>query len=143
MKKGVILTASIFLMMSIFICLTSCGKKSDSTDLWENAIYTEDATLGRGNKTIIVEIEAEEKSVELKINTDKEVLGDALSEHNLISGEQGEYGLYVKVVNGIKADYDENQCYWAFNKDGEGMMTGVDGAKITDGEHYEIVYTKQ
>ena len=45
------------------------------------------------------------------INTDKEILRDALEEHNLISGEQGAYGLYVKVVNGIKADYDEDGGY--------------------------------
>ena len=30
----------------------------------------------------------------------------------------------------------------AFTKNGEMMMTGVDGTAITDGEHYELVYTK-
>ena len=29
-----------------------------------------------------------------------------------------------------------------FYKDGEMMNTGVDGATIADGEHYELVYTK-
>lgn len=32
---------------------------------------------------------------------------------------------------------------WAFFKNGEYMMNGVDTAKINDGEHYELVYTKQ
>ena len=143
MKKIVNLSVCIFLMVSTFLCLTSCDKKSESIDLWECAIYKEDTTLWDGNKIIVVEVEAEEKTVEFTINTDKEILGDALEEHNLIFGEQGAYGLYVKVVNGIKADYDENQSYWGFNKDGESMMTGVDGEKISGGEHYEIVYTKQ
>ena len=49
----------------------------------------------------------------------------------------------LKKVNGITADYDVNKCYWGINKDGESLMTGVDGAEIKDGEHYELVYTKQ
>ena len=143
MKKTLNLMICIYLIMSTFICLSACSKKSENTDLWGSAIYKEDTELGKGEKTIIVEVVAEEKTVEFTVNTDKEILGDALTEHNLISGEQGAYGLYVKVVNGIKADYDENQCYWAFEKDGESLMTGVDSVKIADGENYEIIYTKQ
>ena len=70
------------------------------------------------------------------------MLGDALIEHNLISGENGPYGLYVKVVNGITADYDINQSYWSLSKDGEYLQTGVDVTEISDGEHYELTYTK-
>ena len=87
-------------------------------------------------------MKAEEQSVTFTIKTDKEILGDALLEHDLIAGEEGDYGLYVKVVNGMTADYDVDQSYWAFYKDGEYMMTGVDGTEIADGEHYELVYTK-
>lgn len=67
---------------------------------------------------------------------------DALLEHSLVAGDESEYGLYVKVVNGMTADFDVDQAYWAFYKDGEMMNTGVDGATIADGEHYELVYTK-
>ena len=48
------------------------------------------------------------------------------------------YGLYVKFVNGIEADYDNDQTYWALYKSGEYMLTGVDTTVISDGEHYEL-----
>lgn len=126
------------------MCLSfcACGSKAYEKGLWENATYTEDTEFGNGAKTVMVEVRAEERSITFKINTDKETLSDALVEHNLISGEKGAYGLYVKVVNGITADYNINQSYWAFTKNGESMMSGVDGAEISDGEHYELVYTK-
>ena len=76
------------------------------------------------------------------IKTDKTILGDALLEHSLIAGEEGAYGLYVKFVNGIRADYDLDGAYWGFNKGGEYMMTGVDGTTIADGDKYELVWTK-
>lgn len=142
MKKTVKFIACTFLIISTIMCLASCSKKAENTDLWENATYRENNYFGEGKKTIVVEVEAEEKSVEFTINTDKEILGEALEEHNLISGEQGAYGLYVKVVNGIKADYDEDGYYWGLNINGESSMTGVDGVKISDGEHYELVRTK-
>lgn len=123
------------------------ASSTDSTDtalagVWKDATVTEDATYGEGAVTIQVEVKAEDKSVTLTIKTDKETLGDALTEHNLIDGDKSEYGLYVKQVIGMTADYDVDQSYWSFSKNGEMMMTGVDGENISDGAHYEITYTK-
>ena len=80
--------------------------------------------------------------ITLTIHTDKEILGDALLDHKLIEGEDGDYGMYIKKVNGIQADYDKDGAYWAFSQNGEYMMTGVDGTSIAGGETYELVYTK-
>lgn len=110
--------------------------------LWANATYTEDATFGEGSKTLKIKVEADGKSVLFTIKTDKATVGEALIEHSLIAGDEGEYGLYIKVVNGIKADYDTDKAYWAFNKNGEYMMSGVDTTNFADGEQYELVYTK-
>ena len=110
--------------------------------LWKNATYLKDTEFGTGSKTIAVEVKVEDKSVTFTIHTDKETLGDALLEHNLIAGEEGMYGLYVKTVNGMLADYDIDASYWSFYKGGEMMMTGVDGESISGGEHYEIIYAK-
>lgn len=133
-----------FLMMAL-LCLgfTACNKNIVETGIWSDAIYTEDTELGQGDKTVFVEVIAEEKSVTFTIHSDKDILGDALVEHGLIEGEKGPYGLYIKKVNGITADYDIDQCYWGINKDGESVMTGVDGVEFEDAEHYELVYTKQ
>ena len=63
-------------------------------------------------------------------------------EHELISGEESQYGLYIKSVNGIVADYDVDASYWAFYVDGEYAMSGVDTTEIAEGKVYQLVYTK-
>ena len=110
--------------------------------VWKDALYLEDTTLGTGNKTVTVEVKAEDKSVIFTVLTDADTVGDALIEHGLIAGEEGAYGLYVKVVNGITADYDVNQCYWAFYIDGSYAMSGVDTTSIEEGVSYKLEYTK-
>ena len=122
--------------------MVACEKKILETDVWANATYQEDVTFGEGEKTLMVSVTAEEKTVTLTLYSDKKTVGEALLEHDLIAGENGAYGLYVKVVNGITADYDVNQSYWSFMKDGEPMMTGVDGEEFSNGDKYELVYTK-
>ena len=128
-------------LVSLF-CLVACFDKVDATGVWEDAIYRSDKEFGKGAKTVEVEVKVEEQSVTFTIHTDKEMLGDALLEHGLLEGEEGPYGLYIKKVNGMLADYDVNQHYWSLCKNGEYMMTGVDSTPIADGEHYEIVYAK-
>ncbi|MBR3836195.1 MAG: DUF4430 domain-containing protein [Clostridia bacterium] len=140
--KKTISTISAFLLAFIFVfSFASCAEKTAEADIWTDAIYLEDKEFGNGAKTVQVKVVAEEKSVTFTLHTDKDNLGDALIEHNLITGEDGPYGLYIKTVNGILADYDVNQTYWALNKNGEASMTGVDGTPIADGEHYELVCT--
>lgn len=145
MQKNFRVTHIVLLLAIICLCFTACNKtgNTDNTEnLWGNATYTENMELGNGTKSLFVEVKAGDNAVTFKINTDKETVGEALAEQGLIEGEKGAYGLYVKVVNGITADYNTNQSYWAFSKNGEYMQTGVDGEIFADGEHYELVYTK-
>ncbi len=142
MKKTAVSIGSVLLSLIIAFCFVSCGNTAYKTGLWENADYLEDAEFGKGETTVQVEVRAEERSVTFTINTDKTTLGAALLEHNLVEGEDGQYGLYIKVINGITADYDIDRSYWAFSKNGEYMITGADRTEIADGEHYEFVYTK-
>ncbi len=130
----------VFILTSLF---ASCSSKADTPELWKDSSYQTDTTFGSGSKTVNVKVIAGEKSVTFTLRTDAATLGEALMEYSLIDGDKGEYGLYVKEVNGISADYDVDGAYWAFN-DGEGNMmpVGVDGANIADGEKYELVYTK-
>ena len=71
-----------------------------------------------------------------EIHTDKTTVGEALLELGLIAGEQGDYGLYVKTVDGVTLDYDKDGKYWAFYIDGEYAMSGVDTTDITAGAVY-------
>ena len=141
MKKTLNLILTILTIISICLSFSACKKATGEKDLWKDAIYPSDKEFGSGDKTITAKVKSGEKSVTFTINTDKDTLGDALTEHNLVLGEEGEYGMYVKVVNGIEADYDKTQSYWGFTKNGESLMTGIDMEEISDGDSYEIVYT--
>ena len=137
---------SVLLIAVLALTCAACNQAapSNSADqsVWANATYTEDTTFGEGNTTVLVEVKVGDNAVTFTLNTDKKLLSEALMEHDLIAGDEGEYGLYVKVVNGITADYDKDGHYWSLCKDGGMVMTGVDATEIQDGEHYELVYAK-
>ena len=141
MKHTIKSTVSIVLALVFLFCLASCNTV-EQTGVWENATYLRDMEFGSGSKTVVVEVKAEEQLVTFTIQTDKDTVGAALLEHGLIAGEESQYGLYVKVVNGITADYDVDQSYWAFYINGEYAMTGVDSTEITEGAKYRLEYTK-
>ena len=126
----------------MLICVSGCQKQIENEDLWATAVYSEDTTLGDGEKELSLEVIAGEKSVVFTVNSDCETVGEALAEHELVSGDDGPYGLYIKTVNGILADYDINQSYWSFTKAGEYMTTGVDATEFSDGDKFELTYTK-
>ncbi len=139
MKNKRISFLSAILILALLFVLVSC---TENRDPWEDAVYTEDTTLGEGAKTVQVEVKVDEHTVTFTIKTDAEMLGEALLAHDLITGEEGAYGLMVLTVNGILADYDIDRYYWGFYQDGEYLMTGVDTTPITNGDHYEIVRQK-
>lgn len=138
-KKCVLGTISMLLVCMLF---SACGEKTEkAVSMWDSATYKTDTVLGEGAKTLLLEVTAEEKTVLFTVKTEKETVGEALKEQNLIAGEEGAYGLYVKVVNGMTADYDTTKTYWAFSKNGEYMLEGVDSTAFSDGERFEFVCT--
>lgn len=96
---------SVVIILTCVLGLAACGNEVQKTGLWENALYTKDTTLGSGKKTVTVEVEAAENKITFTVKTDAETLGDALLENKLVEGDEGQYGLFVTSVNGIKADY--------------------------------------
>lgn len=104
---------------------------------------SQDNVLGEGKTKInFVVVDKEGNETVFEIHTDKETVGDALLEHGLIAGDESEYGLYVKEVNGITADYDVDKTYWAFYINGEYATTGVDSKPIKEGETYTLKIEK-
>lgn len=133
MKKLSTSTSKILALILVLLSLCAChgGPAEEPTSAAPQSItITVDVVDDKGETSTF------------EIDTDCDTLRGALEQEKLISGTQGAYGLYVKVVNGLTADYDIDQSYWAFYKDGEFLSTGVDSTYISDGEHYEIVYTK-
>lgn len=152
-KHNLLRYVSVLLLCLSVFSFAACNKKSAESSslpqstaaaasLWDNAVYTADKTFGDGKKTLKVTVKADDKSVTFTLKTDAETVGEALLAENLIAGDQSSYGLYVKVVNGIRADYDTDKAYWAFFQNGAYMNTGVDATKFADGDAYELVYTK-
>ena len=142
MKRTIKQSIALILSLTFILFLASCSTDQEASNLWENATYQSDMQFGEGSKTVVVEVIAEEKTITFTIKTDRSIVGDALTDHGLISGEEGAYGMYIKSVNGITADYDVDQAYWAFNINGEYAMTGVDTTEIAEGTTYQLVYTK-
>ena len=135
------------LTITLAFCAVGCKDNKTSTDTGSTEETKIDASkdnvLGEGETTFtlkVVDKDGNESTFE--INTDKTTVGDALVELGLLEGEEGDYGLYIKKVNGITADYDVDQTYWAFYIDGEYAMTGVDKTDIEDGKTYTLKVEK-
>lgn len=132
--------ALICLLLVTVMLFAACNtNKVDAEGRWADAVYLNDTEFGEGSKTVKVTVKAGDDEVIFTIHTDKTYLGDALLEHGLIDGDKGEFGIYIKKVNGILADYDIDKTYWGFYKSGEMMMVGVSGAEFADGDSYELV----
>ncbi len=141
MKKT--LGSILFVLLTVAVVLSAVGcNRVEKTGVWEEATYLSDKEFGEGSKTLVVEVKAEDQSIKFTVHTDKSTVGEALQEFDLIDGEESEFGLYVKSVNGITADFDVDQTYWAFYIDGEMAMTGVDSTEINEGTAYRLEYTK-
>lgn len=73
-----------------------------------------------------------------EITTEKSTVGEALVDRGLIEGENGPFGLYVKKVDGVVADYDVDGTYWAFYVNGQYAVSGVDTTKPEDNAVYSF-----
>lgn len=121
---------------------TGCGDKVKAVN--ENVYETiEGCTLGEGNTEFAFSVVDESgNQTDFTIRTDETSVGNALQKVNLIYGEEGPYGLYVKTVNGITADYETSGTYWAFYINGEYAMTGVDTTTVETGSQYTLKVEK-
>lgn len=131
-------------LAAVLMALTiGCGSNADTNAEPKTELSADsDASakvVGEGSKQFdftVVQKDGSETSFE--VHTDKETVGEALTELDLIAGEDGEYGLYVKTVNGITVDYDTDGAYWAFYVNDEYAQSGVDQTVIEDGCSYSF-----
>ena len=117
------------------------GKKQD--DVSSGQEVSQGGVLGEGQTQFaFTVVDKDGKETVFEIHTDKSTVGEALLDVELIAGEEGAYGLYVKTVNGITADYAADGTYWAFYINGEYAMTGVDVTPIEAGASYSMKVEK-
>lgn len=135
------------LIVAMALSATGCNGSTPKTSVTETNTETkenaddsaqaESTVLGEGSRSFsFTVVDQDGKETQFEIHTDKETVGDALTELELIAGEEGDYGLYVKTVNNITVDYDTDGKYWAFYVNGEYAAAGVDSTPIAEGESY-------
>lgn len=117
------------------IFVVSCGSE---TEPWDEAIYTENQTMGEGKTNFALEVCVGENKVTFNLSTNEKMLDKALLELELIEGKDDKYGLYIERVNGILADYSIDQTYWALYVDGEYAMTGISSTEVKPGVTYKL-----
>ena len=136
MKKNAKKFVALLLTLLVVFALAGCGAaKGDYVA--QTITVKNGATLGEGSKTLQVEVvDGEGKSASFTVKTDEKTVGEALQKLQVLSGEEGPYGLYIKEVNGILADYEKDATYWGFYINGDYAMTGADMTDAVDGDSY-------
>lgn len=152
---------TLMLAMMLALSLTACGANNSApaktttneTASTEATVETENAdaaettaetaadTKEAAASFTVVVTDLNGTETVFEYSSDAATVGEALLAEGLIAGEDSDYGLYVTEVNGMTADWDADQTYWAFLIDGEYAVTGVDSTEITDGATYSFVLT--
>ena len=157
MKKLLSLFLCIVLIAAMALFATGCGDNTteipSTSGATEQATGASDATgatqtqevieKGEGSTSFQFQVTDLDGTVtKFLIKTDKDIVGDALLELGMIAGEKSAYGMYVKSVNGVTADYDKDHTYWAFYVNGNYATSGVDTTKIAADTVYAFVRTE-
>ena len=119
---------SVLLVLIMLFALAACGKKAEAPA--EAAVFT----------VIVTDLEGNETTFEYSSSAAN--LGEALIAEGLVVGHEASYGLYIDSVNGIAADWDKDQTYWAFYIGGEYATSGISDTPITAGTIYCLTLTK-
>ena len=105
----------ICMMLIVAMALTAvgCGNSQGNT---QPAPETQSEAASAGNivgegetQFMFTVVDKDGNETNFEVHTNQATVGAALLELNLIAGDESEYGLYVKTVNGITADYDADQ----------------------------------
>ena len=119
---------SLLLALALVFTLAACGNKE------------EPAPEAASFKVVVTDLEGNETAFEYSSNAAS--VGEALVAEGLIEGHETQYGLYIDTVNGITADWDNDQTYWAFYVNGEYAATGIDTSTIVANTTYGLVLTQ-
>ena len=122
-------TISLLLALVMLFALTACGAKEEAPEKAPVAF-----------KVIVTDLEGTETTFEY--TSDAATVGEALVSAGLVVGHEASYGLYIDAVNGITADWDKDQTYWAFYINGEYATTGISDTEITADATYGLTLTK-
>ena len=124
MKKMLSVLLCTVLFAAMALNLAACGGKNEEPKAQGPISYT----------VITVDLEGNETTFD--ITSDKKTVGEELLAQGIIAGDQGEYGMYIKTVNGLTLDWDRDAKYWAFYIGEDYATTGVDMTDAEEGVTY-------
>ena len=128
-------------LLSLMLCLVLIAATAlMATACWDKQTADDENEEPKSFTFIVVEENGKETS--FSVTSKKKMVGAALLSEGLIEGDDGAYGLYVKKVNGILAEYETTGTYWAFYVNGEYAFTGVDKTEVVDGATYSFKVEK-
>ena len=119
---------SMLLALVLVFSLAACGAKEEAP--------AEPVSF----KVVVTDLEGNESTYEYTSNAPS--VGEALVAEGLIEAHEGSFGLFIDAVNGIAADWDKDQTYWAFYINGEYATTGIGETAITADATYNLTLTK-
>lgn len=119
MKKFLSVLLCMVLFAAMALNLAACGSKAEEPNNQGSVSYT------------VITVDLDGNETRFDITSDKKTVGEELLARGIIAGDQGDYGLYVKTVNGLTLDWDKDAKYWAFYIGEDYATTGVD---MTDAE---------
>lgn len=133
MIAAVALVAVVALLLGIWWIFRPTPKPVDKD------LTAKESVLGRKTITIqVVHGDGSKKNVTLLTNSD--YLGEVLFAEGLIENDGADDGMF-NIVDGEKADWNENKSYWALYVGDDYAMQGVNDTPINDGDSFKLVYT--
>lgn len=141
-SKKLLVTLLVVLIAVMALFIAGCSNNNQDEPISTEPVQTTEpksSVIEKGegeNAFIFIAVDLDGNNTHYMIRTNKETVGEALIENGLISGDDGEYGLYVKTVNGITLDYDKDGKYWAFYEENTYANQGVDSTPIKEGGVY-------
>lgn len=148
-KKRSIESSSLFrglmciaLLAAAVLCLTGCtGQKNSPAPVQSDVTLS---PIGSGSKHFTFKASGLDGNViaAYDIHTDESTVGAALLSNGLIAGENSAYGMYVKEVCGVTADYDTDKTYWAFYENNAYAINSADKTNIDESTVYEFRISK-
>lgn len=146
-KKLIIALIALVAVVAIMVGISVASRPGQEPDQNETQSQT-GSTGGTEGSTapefkynitvIVVHMDGEEKT--FTYQTNDEYLGPVLVAEGLVE-EAASPGMY-DTVDGVKADWNVDQSYWAFYVGEEYAMQGMDDTHLTDGAVYKLVHTK-
>ena len=122
---------------SVFFAILLAAVMAVFLGIW----YVARPQTSAGEKDLTIQVvHSDLSSQTFEVTTSAEFLAEVLTEHDIVQGEDGPYGLYILTADGETAD-EANQEWWCITRGGESLTTGASETPISDGEAYELTLT--